>query len=58
MGVLIVLCFIDFHLLVFVLASNMSYFTAFSREIDVFYSRPSTPPASFSTSPASPTNCG
>ena len=33
-------------------ASKMSYFTAFSREIDAFYTSPSTSPASFSTSPA------
>ena len=37
-------------------ASNMSYFTAFSREIDAFYTSPSTSPAPLSTSPACPTN--
>ena len=40
----------------FVRASKMSYFTAFSREIDAFYTSSSTSPASFSTSPACPTN--
>ena len=35
----------------FVWASKMLYFTAFSGEIDVFYTSPST-------SPASPINCG
>ena len=37
-------------------ASQMSYFTACSREIVVFYTSPSTSQASFSTSPACPTN--
>ena len=40
----------------FVRASKMSCFTAFSREIDAFDTSPSTSPASFSTSPACPTN--
>ena len=35
---------------------KMSYFTAFSREIEAFYTSPSTSPASFSTSPACPSN--
>ena len=46
----------------FVRASKMSCFTAFSREIDAFYTSPSTSPAPFSafrpTSLASPTNRG
>ena len=40
----------------FIWASKMPYFTALSREIDAFYTSPSTSPASFSTSPACPTN--
>ena len=40
----------------FVRASKMSCFTAISRKIDVFYTGPSTSLASFSTSPACPTN--
>ena len=35
---------------------KMSYFTAFSRKIDAFYTSPATSPASFSTSPTCPTN--
>ena len=46
------ICFFSF----FVRASKMSYFTALSREIDAFYTSPSASPASFSTSPACPTN--
>ena len=48
--------FLGFFFSFFVRASKMSYFTAFAREIDAFYASPSTSPASFSTSPACPTN--
>ena len=54
-----------FFLGFFVRASNMSYFTALSREIDTFYTSPSTsqhcfqhPPHVRPTSLASPTNRG
>ena len=40
----------------FVLASKRLYFAAFSRKIDAFYTSPSASPASFSTSPACPSN--
>ena len=49
------LLFFDFVFSLFVRASEMSWFTAFSREIGAFYTSPSTSPASFSTSPACPT---
>ena len=48
--------FFGFVFSFFVRASKMSYFTAFSCEIAAFYTSSSTSPASFSTSPACPTN--